>query len=383
MSAWSDKFVIGLTGNIATGKSVVRKMLEHLGAYGIDADALAHRAIAQGSPGYRPVVETFGKWILTADGQIDRARLARIVFSDEEALAQLENIVHPLVAQAVDLLVRRSKHKVIVIEAIKLLESSLRSRCDTIWVTTASYDTQLTRLTQKRGVTDATARQRIAAQAPQEEKIAAADVVIHNDRSFDDTWQQVVAVWQKQVPVIEPASEGGTISTPSERKAEGGLVVERGRPRQAEEIAAFINKMNRGQRRLAREDIMEAFGEKAFMLLRVDGRLAGLVGWQVENLVARTSDVHLDPALPPPEALRALLNEVERASRELQCEISLLFIPAELYRHETIWQELGYELRIAASLGVRAWQEAALESASPGSMMLFKQLRKDRVLRPV
>ena len=377
MSAWADKYVIGLTGNIATGKSVVRKMLEHLGAYGIDADALAHRAIAQGSPGYKPVVETFGKWILTADGQIDRARLARIVFSDPEALAQLENIVHPLVAQAVDLLVRRSKHRVIVIEAIKLLESSLRSRCDTIWVSTASYDTQLARLTQKRGISDATARQRIAVQSPQEEKIAAADVVIRNDRSFDDTWQQVVAAWQKQVPSLEPAAKQ------PERKAEGGFIVERGRPRQAEEIAVFINKLNRGQRPLTREDIMAAFGEKAFMLLRADGRLVGLIGWQVENLVARTSDVYLEPGLSSSEAVRALLNEVERASRELQCEISLLFLPVELSKQENVWQGLGYELRTASSLGVRAWQEAAQESSSPGLMMLFKQLRKDRVLRPV
>ena len=77
MSAWPGKYVIGLTGNIATGKSVVRKMLEHLGAYGIDADALAHRALAKQAPGYLPVVETFGKWILASDGQIDRSRLAQ------------------------------------------------------------------------------------------------------------------------------------------------------------------------------------------------------------------------------------------------------------------------------------------------------------------
>ena len=125
MSAWPGKYVIGLTGNIATGKSVVRKMLEHLGAYGIDADALAHRAMALGSPGYQPVVEMFGKWILGADGQIDRNRLARIVFSDADALAQLENIIHPLVSQAVDVLVRRTRHSVIAIEAIKLLEIKL------------------------------------------------------------------------------------------------------------------------------------------------------------------------------------------------------------------------------------------------------------------
>jgi dephospho-CoA kinase len=79
MSAWPGKYVIGLTGNIATGKSVVRKMLEHLGAYGIDADALAHRAIAKDAPGYQPVLDTFGSWILTPEGQIDRTKLGRIV----------------------------------------------------------------------------------------------------------------------------------------------------------------------------------------------------------------------------------------------------------------------------------------------------------------
>ena len=100
MSAWPGKFVIGLTGNIATGKSVVRKMLEHLGAYGIDADALGHRAIARDAPGYKPVLDTFGKWILAPDGQIDRGKLARVVFADPDALIQLESIVHPLVRQA-------------------------------------------------------------------------------------------------------------------------------------------------------------------------------------------------------------------------------------------------------------------------------------------
>jgi hypothetical protein len=75
MSAWPGKYVIGLTGNIATGKSVVRKMLEHLGAYGIDADALGHRAIAKDAPGYQAVLNTFGKWILAPDEQIDRAKL--------------------------------------------------------------------------------------------------------------------------------------------------------------------------------------------------------------------------------------------------------------------------------------------------------------------
>ena len=143
MSAWPGKFVIGLTGNIATGKSVVRKMLEHLGAYGIDADALGHRAIAKDAPGYKTVLDTFGKWILAPDGQVDRGKLARVVFSDPDALVQLEAIVHPLVRQAIDLLIRRSTQKVIVVEAIKLLEGPLRQACDTIWVTYAQKQTQI------------------------------------------------------------------------------------------------------------------------------------------------------------------------------------------------------------------------------------------------
>jgi dephospho-CoA kinase len=93
MSAWPGKYVIGLTGNIATGKSVIRRMLEHLGAYGIDADALSHRAMAKGAPGYAPVVQHFGQWILASDGQIDRSKLGRIAFADPEALKKLETII--------------------------------------------------------------------------------------------------------------------------------------------------------------------------------------------------------------------------------------------------------------------------------------------------
>ena len=81
MSRWPGKHVIGLTGNIATGKSLVRKMLEHLGAFGIDADGLAAQAMSPGGPAYRPVVDTFGKWIVTDSGKINRESLAHVVFS--------------------------------------------------------------------------------------------------------------------------------------------------------------------------------------------------------------------------------------------------------------------------------------------------------------
>lgn len=379
MSAWQGKYIIGLTGNIATGKSVVRKMLEHLGAYGIDADALGHRAIAREAPGYRPVVELFGRWILGADGQIDRARLARVVFSDSEALRQLEAVVHPLVRQAVDILARRARQKVIVIEAIKLLESPLRATLDSLWVTYTPPPIQLARLMEKRGLTEETARQRILVQSPQEEKIAAANVVIHNAGSFEDTWKEVVAAWQAHLPAWATEAH----SAPAAAASRGKMVIEKARPRLAAEIASFITRASGGARTLKSEDVMAAFGEKAFLALSLDSRLMGVVGWQVENLVACTDDIYLDPSLPMEDAIRLFTDEIERASRDLQCEVSLIFLPPNFVRQEQAWRALGYEPRSVQSLGVRAWQEAALETQSNGEIMLFKQLRKDRVLRPV
>jgi dephospho-CoA kinase len=378
MSGWPGKYIIGLTGNIATGKSVVRKMLEHLGAYGIDADALGHRAIAKGAPGYQPVLDTFGSWILGSDEQIDRAKLARVVFTDPDALTRLEAIVHPLVRQAVDILVRRSKERVIVLEAIKLLESPLRDSCDSLWTTYAPPDVQLARLVQKRGMTPPAARQRILSQPPQEDKIAIADIIIRNEGSFEDAWRRVSAGWKTLFPAhdTEPL-------TPVVPAVKGALVVEKARPRHATEIAALINRLSNGQRALNSEDVMAAFGEKAFLFLKTDNQPVGLVGWQVENLVARTDDVYIEPGLSLPQAMQALLTTVEKTSRDLQCEATLLFLPEPLAQQTEVWRELGYEPRTVQTLGVRAWQEAALETMGAGESMFFKQLRKDRVLRPV
>ncbi len=378
MSAWPGKYVIGLTGNIATGKSVVRKMLEHLGAYGIDADALGHRAMAKDAPGYQKVVNTFGRWVLGPDGQVDRAKLGRVVFTEPAALAQLESIIHPLVRQAVDILVRRSTQKVIAIEAIKMIESPLRGSCDALWVTYAPMEIQMARLMQKRAMDEATARQRITAQGSQEEKMALADVIVRNDGSFENTWKQVVIAWKERLHMEETG-----VFRPAVPAPKGELVAEKARPRQAAEIAALITRLSNGQRRLSPDDIMASFGEKAFLFLKVDDRPVGLIGWQVENLVARTDDVYLEPNIPLENAMKVMLAEVEKTSRDLQCEASLLFLPQRLAQSDDVWRSLGYEPQTVQSLGVRAWQEAAQETLSNGEVMYFKQLRKDRVLRPV
>jgi dephospho-CoA kinase len=377
MNKWPGKFIIGLTGNIATGKSVVRKMLEHLGAYGIDADALAHRAIAPGSPGFQKVLDVFGKWILDEEGCIDRNKLGRLVFSNPEALAQLEAIVHPLVTQAIDILVQRASQRVIVIEAIKLLEGELKTVCDSIWVSNTSTQTQVKRLMEKRKMSEAEARQRITTQADQAEKLAVAQVIIHNDGSFEDTWLQVSSAWRMFFPESEAQSSQVQLVV------KGQMLVQRAQPRQAGEIAQFITRISQEQRKLSRDEVMAAFGEKAFLLLMSGDKLLGLLGWQVENLVARTDDVYVDPQVPQAVAAKLLLTEVEKASRDLQCEVSLLFLPPRLAQRKAGWQALGYELKTIEQLDVRAWQEATRESMPPDTVMLFKQLRQDRVLRPL
>jgi dephospho-CoA kinase len=377
VSNWPGKYVIGLTGNIATGKSVVRRMLEHLGAYTIDADALSHRVISKGAPGYQPVLDKFGTWLLDKDGQIDRAKLGRLAFADAQALTQLEDIIHPYVGQAVDLLTRRATQKVVVVEAIKLLESDLRAKCDSIWVTDAPPEVQIERLMRKRGMSREDATQRIHAQSAQNQKLAAANVVVTNTGSYEDLWKQVNDAWKRALPSQEPPE---TLIT---RKPAGTFSVYRGKPRDAQQIAELVNRLSKGKRAMNNEDVMEAFGDKAFLLLQANNELVGIAGWQVENLVARTTDLYLDPRAAPDKALPLLLAEVEKASSDLQCEASLVFPPMDLVGFDSVWKHIGYERRSPDMLGVQAWTDAARESMPQGSALFFKQLRTDRVLRPI
>jgi len=128
---------------------------------------------------------------------------------------------------------------------------------------------------------------------------------------------------------------------------------------------------------------MAAFGDKAFLLLMAHKQLVGLAGWQVENLVSRTTDMYLDPSITIAPALKALVTEIEHASQDLQCEASLLFLPLQWSTQEDAWKEMGYSRRTPQTLGVQAWQDAALESQPTNTILLFRQLRQDRVLRPI
>jgi dephospho-CoA kinase len=197
MSArYPDKYLIGLTGNIAVGKSHVRGILAELGAAAIDADHIAHQVLVKGEATYDAVVEAFGDGILNDRGEIERRSLGAIVFADAARLKQLEGITHPAIRARIKRRIRAAEERIVVIEAIKLLEGELQRAVDSIWVVDAAPETQLQRLIQLRSLPQAEARRRIALQNCQADKLRQADVIIRNDGDFADTRAQVTRAWR-------------------------------------------------------------------------------------------------------------------------------------------------------------------------------------------
>lgn len=196
--------LIGLTGNIGCGKSTVARLLARHGAAVCDADQVTRDVMRPGQPAHRAIVEAFSPSILvTPDGAIDRAALGRIVFADPQELRRLEAIVHPATRTAIEHWLEDQERQatgrpcraVAVVDAIKLIENGYGAICDTVWVVVCDEKEQLRRLIEQRGMSPADARQRIAAQAPQAAKVAAADVVINNSGSLSQTEAQVAAAW--------------------------------------------------------------------------------------------------------------------------------------------------------------------------------------------
>jgi dephospho-CoA kinase len=191
------KYIIGLTGNIGSGKSTVLRMLERLGARTMDADRLVHEVMAKNGPVWRAIVDTFGEEILDEEGNIDRKRLGSIVFEDLEALKRLEEIVHPAVDDRFLEIVESSDEPVIAVEAIKLVESGVHHLLSALWVVTCPVEERLRRLVEGRGADPEDVKDRLNAQMSEESLTQQADVVIDNGGDLERTWEQVRAEWAR------------------------------------------------------------------------------------------------------------------------------------------------------------------------------------------
>ncbi|HNO16372.1 MAG TPA: dephospho-CoA kinase, partial [Actinomycetota bacterium] len=178
-----------------SGKSTVAQMFADLGAWVVDADAIAREVVAPGSEGLAELVEQFGSQILTDNGDLDRAAVAAVVFSDPSARERLNAIVHPLIARRTTELIAAIPQDAVLVHDVPLLvELGMQATYDLVVVVDAPDDVRVQRLVQ-RGLDEDDARARIAAQASRDERLAVADVIIENTGDLDDLRTQVKAAW--------------------------------------------------------------------------------------------------------------------------------------------------------------------------------------------
>lgn len=197
---------IGLTGGIASGKSTVAAELARRGAVVVDADTIARAVVAAGSPGLARVREEFGEQVIGPDGEMDRAAVARLVFSDPEARERLNGIIHPLVRAEGRRLVEQAGPDAVVVQDVPLLvETGQASQYDLVLVILADAEERIARMVRDRGMSEDEARARIDAQATDEQRRAAADVVIVNDAGVEDLVRTTGRFWDAYV---EPALRG-------------------------------------------------------------------------------------------------------------------------------------------------------------------------------
>lgn len=189
---------VGLTGGIGAGKSEVSRLLVEHGAVLVDADRIAREVVEPGTPGLAAIVDAFGEQVLTEDGSLDRPALGAIVFADAGRLAVLNGIVHPLVgARSAELKAAAPDDAVVVQDVPLLTENGLQDRYDLVIVVDTSPATQLDRLVRLRGMTEADARARMAAQATRAQRLALADIVIDNDVPRSELTARVAEVWDE------------------------------------------------------------------------------------------------------------------------------------------------------------------------------------------
>jgi dephospho-CoA kinase len=195
--------LIGLTGGIASGKSIVAEMFQSLGAHIIDADRIGREIMVPGTDAYERVVDAFGKEILKGDRSIDRKKLGNMVFGNPEKITLLNECTHPEIFKEIDRRVEGIRQKnpdaLIIVDVALLIESGSQKIFDKLIVIYADEETQLKRLKERDGFAAEEAQKRISSQMPLKEKVKYADFVIYNDKGLDDTRRQVIDIYKTLV----------------------------------------------------------------------------------------------------------------------------------------------------------------------------------------
>jgi dephospho-CoA kinase len=202
-------FLVGLTGGIASGKSTVSAMLEHLGAEVIDADLVSREVVEPGTRGFSEVVDAFGRGILQSDGALSRAALAQLVFADSAQRKKLESILHPLIKERTMQRIAQSKNSVVVYVVPLLVEANVDYPFDLVVSVESGIETQIQRLIDTRDLTREEAVERIAAQATEAQRVARADVRLDGSLTLIELEAQVSKLWKSILQqALEKAGDG-------------------------------------------------------------------------------------------------------------------------------------------------------------------------------
>ncbi|MBG0771889.1 MAG: dephospho-CoA kinase [Anaerolineaceae bacterium] len=343
-----NRLLIGLTGNIATGKSVVRRMLVNHGALGLDADVIAHRTLYRGGKAYSSVVNAFGPKILNPQKEISRAKLGQIVFADPDHLAALENLVHPAVTADVEERIQRATLPIVVIEAIKLLETPLGGLCQSVWVSQASPAHQMERLLHARNMTEELARQRIEAQSPQSEKRRRANVVINTEGDFRQTWQQVHQALNDTIQSVgECPPPHINIDQKFKAYPAGALPLDA--------LQAFW-QANSGQ---VPDDLFEQLAFNIVQVITTQGQIIAMLICEDWNFTSSLKTALLTKEIEIP--MDVILKAFTTTAIERQTELLILPNPVA---SEISPEEAGFSPTSALDLSFPAWQQAVLRQSA-------------------
>lgn len=411
---YDGKVIIGLTGNIATGKSAVMGLARDEGALTIDADKIVHELMDRDAKLQEAIAAEFSSRVRRADGRIDRDLLGQIVFSDPDQLALLESIVHPVVRREVDKRILASETGYVMIEAIKLLEGDMPNACHQIWVTRCDRQKQLERLRVCRGMETSVAANRIKSQGAQEEKVAFADVVIDTNGLMKETKEQFEMAWGRlpapgqaeakprlnlapeplkrpqtkaEATAVSPEfstaeSETADLSnlTPLEMgEAPEDLQVRRARPNDIPSILLLIQQSSGGAIKMKRSDVLMALSERGYFIGQVGSEISTVVGWKIDSQVGQVEEIYIHP----PEMIgvtgTAVIQEIQKSAYSHMCQIIAAFIPNsapdDLRR---LFLAHGYAPMERSEMA-NNWKEAIEESKPEDSSYLVKVLLDTRL----
>jgi dephospho-CoA kinase len=412
---WPEKIIVGLTGNIATGKSTVLQLAQEQDALTLDADAIVHEILATDPGAQQTIVDAFGPSIRQQDGSIDRAAMATIVFTDENSLSLLEQILHPRVRHRLFIQIDRCPQDVVFIEAIKLLEGGLSAECDQIWVTRCPIATQIERLMAYRDLDEETALMRVNAQSSQDIKAAVADIIIDTGGSLDETRAYFDLAWnrlQRQLSAGEAPAESldpgrnsrseldveriddflpdEELSPVESSRPAGmrnyenygeGIVVRRAQPADIPTIIELVGQASQGAIALEHDQLITELGERGYLIGQQGDQISAIAGWNADNLVATIEFIYVQPPEAIPVTGAALLHEIEVTANELICEV-ILHLSGENVADEIrqILKGRGFRYVDPESLP-RVWQAAVTGAQQPVTTVMMKVLRDTRQVR--